>query len=115
MSRRGVLHERLPPPVCDADMHELATVAAGAFDGSANSYVRGAVFARRGLLRMVTQARWDGLEIAAGWPLTLAGHAELSAWEARARDARAEAPQEVARGGAAHAARAPSHDYQQGR
>lgn len=59
--------------------------------------------------------RGDGLEIASGRAITPAGCIELATREARARDARAEAPDEVARGGAAHAARAPGHDYQQGR
>lgn len=108
------LHEHLPPPVGDDMGHELARIAAGEPAVTADQRTLRHRLAYRGLLRMGTRERWDGLEIPAGWALTLAGCTELSAWEARARDARAEAPDEVARGGAAHAARAPSHNHEQG-
>lgn len=112
MSRRARLHEHLPPPASADMLGELARVAAGEPAVTADQRTLRHRLAYRGLLRMDTRARWDGLEIATGWALTLAGQSELSAWEARVRDARGPPPGEVIRRGATDAACGSGHDTQ---
>lgn len=114
MSRPAVLHEHLPPPLSVADLRELADVAAGRLAEMPDARIQRGELARRGLVHSTTRSRWDGLEIPAGWALTPAGCAELSAWEARVRDARGPPPGEVADGVRPHRPHPPGHDTQRG-